>query len=582
MPFRPRQEPSLHNVLRFERFQPRATRWESLKSSFYNTRERTMLGGIYNRLVAPSMDEGPMLSPERANEIYPEIEEPFVRPVSRDFAHFVASRQRQKHALDMVVAAGPQDTLQTILNFGAAMGASMIDPVEIGVTSIGAGLIFKGLRSANLLQNATRRTELARAAMVNLAGASMVEPFLYRDARYFQETRTLEEAFTSVAASAIMGTFLDYSIGRIFSGPNPEAEISKALALSNLGKRYDSESFNSNLPAVKGYSNDITVREMPIAGQRRIGFDGDFGPNPNNPRGPEPSPQGGPQKRPDGKVNINEFRYDYAPMSDGPSFKRFYTVTSSSRGKIQGGRTPLMSLLLDEGLQFSDNPRRAALFTDTDMNTNTSIGSLREVRINEGNFIDADVPYQNLSRSVRKLLDSLGQGRDDVSLADALRSVKLRDASKIEANLRRIMEEEGIDGFYFTENQGGDRSNSLYLKDSSKFTEQKSYEVFKESPRAQKNKNQDIAEYMASERSDFYYSKEDTARYDDLSTEFKEEFDLAVPEGVTETRAEFDSLASRKDTPIEVKRAVEEAQMMQDELDSMPEILKSAFFCGKG
>jgi hypothetical protein len=584
--FRPVTAPTTNSLLRYSQITPQATRMESMKATWDLSVPRTLGGSIMEYMSAPSKSEGEMLGAEQANALYPDIEMPFTGPVSTAFAAHVANRQAYKRSMESIVGMGPDDFRQTLLNLGVGMGASMTDPVEVALTFTIAGGLARGLSTLNMLQSVTARQVFTRSALLNLTSATAIEPAIGFGQRYFQEERTTEDIFSSIAASAIMGTMLDmgtYGISRLLKGRQIEEDLTRSMMASELGKK--PSSFN-DAPTM----TDLTVqsrsdllnpsRDMVVyEGNdfKRIGYDGWDGPD-SGPTGPRDG--GGRSRTFSERRSLDSFQYNYAPISGGGRGASFFTMVSNS-GPIREGRTPLISLMFDRGIQLSDNPRNAAEFARTNAGGVTSVGNLREVRLNDANLVDADLPYQYQTPSARKLMDSLGRSADpDMTLSQALKDVSLSDGAKIQDNLLRIMKEENIDGFYFADGDSTNRGNSIFLRDETKFTEEANYQVYEQPSNANKDKFKKYAEDIASEKSDYYYSEETAARYEEASVDLKQDFEPMHKDVVADIDPEFESFKSREDLPNRVKKEIEEADQLALEADEIDKAIKAGLFCG--
>lgn len=571
MPFRPIQNPTLHNIARYNAITPQATRFESMQANWDLTIPQTLTGGFLDRMSAPDRDVGDMLSAEEANNLFPSIEKPFTRPVSRGFAEHVNLRQQHKQSMEFIAGSAPRGALQFMLDLGASMGATMTDPAEFAlsyVATAGIGAALRGASAANRIRQISERTKLLQIAAMNVGGAAVVEPFIAANANYFQEEYTVQQAFTSIAASAILGTAVEYGLGRALNPKRIQEDFMKAQAAAEMGKRPD--------VATRDVVPTMTVKQNIDPDQLRIGFDGDSNirSGTDQPFTQGPNPKG---------YTLNDFPYEFRPISSPSISKsRFFTVTRENRGPIRENSTPLMSILMDGGLQFSDNPRVAASFADTGTIQAKGVGSLREVNINSDKIFDADIPYAQQAPVIKRLMEALGRTTDEITLTEALKDISLRDSTKMQDYIMRIMRESDIEGFHFKDNVDGQDFNSVFLRDNKKVNEMKSYELRQEADPGYTSKAQKYQEDMASDRSNYYYS-DDTARaFDTADSKMKAEEAPSPREEVevTEVQANYDTLKVREDVGIKTKEAMKEVEQLEAELENMDSILKSAFFCG--
>lgn len=581
MPFRRFEGLSPGARRRFNQLRPTATRWESMQSSFSLT--DTVGGNLIDRYNAPSRDTGEMLDPDQANELFPDLEEPFNRPVSRQFAEYAAERNSEKQALQNIVKMGPQDASQTLLNLGSSMGATMVDPAELAITVAAFASGVGALRLAGFARGATKGAQVARIAAGNLAASATIEPILYNDAKYFQEERTAGEVFTSIAANAVLGTAMDVggeALMRAFSRRQGlDQDLGSALLASEMGK--DPGTVMKNMGEARpqlefqGYGAPTDFPRI----------DGPAGPRPDQPgpRGFGPNDPG-PRGR-DASFTLDDFPYTFREIQNGGVGQKFFTVTNKRRSKLKSGRTPLMGTMLDQGVHITDSPKNAVGYVDSGniSSPDGAVGSLREVLLQDGNIVDGDIAFKNASRDIQKLISSLGKDQPEMTLSQALRETKLKDAGKVQDNVLRIMKEEKIDGFHFKDTVDGESFNNVFLRDSATVTEQRAYKVKRKKSDPQYDSNmQKFKEDLASEKTDFGYDEATAQTARETSPEFKDEINSDIQRDINEVQGQYDRVKAREDFSPMAREIADEADALDAELESMPEVLREAAFCIRG
>lgn len=579
MPFRTNYGNTLRSMSMYSQLRPRSTRMDAARASFDLVTPRTMLGGFLSRQAAPDRDSGDMMSAQEANEMYPDIEEPFNSPVSRQFAAHANNRALHKRSLETVIQGAPDDMWQTVLNLGSSMGATMLDPVEFAVTTAAFATGVGALKMAGFARSTTGAARFAQAAAGNVAAAATVEPFIYNDAGYFQESRSVGEAFTSVAASAMVGTLFDFAFSKAGRALNDsgEADVMTSMALAEMGKE-------PTFALSRTVRNDIVAQGYgPARNNKQIGWDGAPRPEkgPDAP-GPDQGPLGRGKKPSNSGFTMDDFPYSFRDVVDGGRGQRFYTVTRSPKTTIKGGRTPLMSTLLDEGVQLTDSPKNALSYAQSSQKQDGVVGALREVILETGNTVNADIPFKDATRSLRKLISSLSKDTPDMTLSQALREVKLKDSSKVQQNLFRIMDEEKIDGFYFKDTAEGQTFNNMFIKDPKKFVEQKTYTVKQKKSPKTNAKVQRFKEDLASPKSDYGYRENIATAADNTSPDFQARKNPELESEFNDVSTQYDGLKQSKTLSRSAKEVMEDADMLEKELNDIPEAIKDAFFCSKG
>lgn len=218
-----------------------------------------------------SLDElensGELIEPEQLNKMFIDapLDEPFNRPMTEVQAVTIVERAKNRQRLAEKISRGPQDYLQTGMNFGAAAAASASDPIEFGAGMLlGAGAGWAA-RAGYLGTRTARMARLARANRLSPAqnlGIAFAEGFAGN------------LAAEGVIASANKQENLDYNMGDMLANaatgailfPGVRYGVNRSVSfVKNFGQRaaksFDSPMlgriFNDKKPIA-----DLHIRDM--------------------------------------------------------------------------------------------------------------------------------------------------------------------------------------------------------------------------------------------------------------------------------------------------------------------------------
>lgn len=109
-----------------------SSRWEGMKAAYGLTAE-TLWSGRSNQkdeLEAAKARGGKQISVGQFRELYPDVTPPST-PLLADVAAYRAKRFRETKAMERIASGAPGDGLQTALNVGASLAATVTDPREM-------------------------------------------------------------------------------------------------------------------------------------------------------------------------------------------------------------------------------------------------------------------------------------------------------------------------------------------------------------------------------------------------------------------------------------------------------------------
>lgn len=127
------------------------------------------------------------------------------------------ARKNEENRIASILDRGPDGFLAGAVEFGASLGGSMIDPLNVASAFIP---VYGQARYTALLANAAG--PLARAgvrarvgAVEGAVGAALIEPIVYGVAQYEQADYTMTDALESIAFGTIFGGGLHMGVGAL-------------------------------------------------------------------------------------------------------------------------------------------------------------------------------------------------------------------------------------------------------------------------------------------------------------------------------------------------------------------------------
>lgn len=249
------------------------------------------------------------LSPQRLNRMFPEVIDPFKRPMTLNAAKVVVERQKEKRKL--AIARQNSSTFAGIVGFGLSIPVHAFDPIDLGAGIVTGGILgvaMKGTRLAKIFGFAgksfsklTAGQQFRSSAITGTIGNIIVEPIAARAAQLENENYGLAQ----VVANSAMGGFgfagarflggkafgavgklsnnvkaklMKSSIGQVAEGksPNMEPLIREAAtpdAIYPPGRSYDYQKIDGT--AMKGRRFYIAANrsDPEFKSARRIGDD---------------------------------------------------------------------------------------------------------------------------------------------------------------------------------------------------------------------------------------------------------------------------------------------------------------------
>ena len=548
---------NLDNMAFDNAFQPETTRWESMRAS-YGIAAMSTLRGLFWNTGRPDRNSDQMLSANELNDFYPQLEKPFEGPVSREYAEYIIERDMERKRLQAIMQSGPGGASQWVLNTGAAFGASMVDPFEVGASMLGGGLLRMGVqayragRVASLLSgtgaNLTRTQQVQRAAAYNLAGSAAVEPMLFVGAKQMHEERTIGDAIVSTLASTIMGTALEMSfrvggdVMRDFSNGQFGVKMKTKLGLATQGRDINLDAPRSPIDA-----QQIVLRQ---------GAD-----------------------RPSIEVSNLERGSVLRDARGLTASGSFYGLTTSLQSPNARSRELGFSsgeTFLSNASHFHSDPSLSLRGVNMDQKK-TFLQGLERADISQARLVDADVPMGQQNPIVRAIMKEMGAKKNQ-TFRQALDDVPMRDQNRIEQMIEEQFRKGNLDGFVTRTDGPNGVSESVTVFNQDRISSQETYGIPTQDSFLQLSQRQ-IRESLENPENQAFYDKQGQDTLNELPPIPRPDNQRPLNDvGVDE--ATIQEFSTREDLAPEVRESLREYESIKELQEKSDVLMKSAIHCG--
>lgn len=329
----------------------------------------------YQAFKRSQMGEGePLLSPKELNNRYPNVEVPFNEPLPDSVARDISDKQAFKQYLGNVVAHGPQNVPQKLLNFAAGTAPALIDPIFLGTGALTGGAAE--LAGVGGMITAGEGAGLAETALKGAAhaGASMLAPEALSGvlANQAHEDYSLKDYLENVGGAALFA-------GALHTLP-PAVRFLKGT----LGGKPD---MMAETAATSQLLRGKNVEVSPLVSQMTGEMDGGVNPGPEF-HSPLPP-------------------YEYKPLDTSqPVTGKFYHGSERSLGGLSEVDHPVLEHDLGPGLYLTDNPQVANGVAARGLAE--APGKVIEAELRGAKLLDLEQPLPKDAH--RALTDTLDQG----------------------------------------------------------------------------------------------------------------------------------------------------------------------------
>ena len=196
---------------------------EVAAATFEQTLTRNPVASLFRageQLYADYVEESPLLDPETARK---RVEQEGVKltipedGIKENVLNLLIERKNEENRLTSIISRGPSDFSTGLASFGASLGASILDPLNIASAFVP---VYGQARYTAMLANAG--SAVARAgvrarvgAVEGLAGAAILEPIVYLTAQYEQADYNMTDSLEALAFGTIFGGGLHMGVGAL-------------------------------------------------------------------------------------------------------------------------------------------------------------------------------------------------------------------------------------------------------------------------------------------------------------------------------------------------------------------------------
>lgn len=403
LPFNPLEE----DRLALENLEPQYTHGESIAASFDLAMQDTFVMSLARN---NSLDElknrgGTLLTPEKANEMYPGLPVPFREEIHPFAAQEIYDRHQERQDLERRIRNGPDTFGMGIARFGAGIVAHIMDPVETGLSFLGGFAVRAALPG---IAAAGRATQIGTDIGVNLV-ENVISENLVRDAAIDeQQEYDAVDFMTNVGVGA-------------FAFPLLGEGVRQAARGARFANGKVSEFFSGKSPEVQAKAVEMTINRMqdgklPDVGtlKKAVIAENDF--------------------KPDDGIAIGGKAYEFNDAYGVPKAGKTYYVPVKDAGDLSSAVGITDSV--GKGIQATDNPELANGILNSSLGD--AGGTVREVKLNSNEIIDfrdtvpskvrvdgVDLEGKTIGESIELIKEGIADGRvKEDALEDFTRGIE--------------------------------------------------------------------------------------------------------------------------------------------------------------
>lgn len=404
--------------------------YQELGSSIQQSIHDMPIGHLWRYFtVQDKNQDGPKLSPEQLNEMYPEVDKPFESPMTKSAAQYISDQAQERHRLQYMMEQGPHGIGLGIAKFAGGLVPSMLDPIFMAGTLATGGLFGAAAKAGyglGVLGTERGAAALASHAIEGAVTMGAMEPINFADANAERDNYTLADSVANVGMGTVYGVGLGL-LGKGLKGAwkyfrgSPEAE---AIATKT---------------AVAQAASDRKIDIMPIIDQQLRETSGEVHPDYSSPELHSPGPL--PEK-----------------LSERP----LYVGSPDGARDFKNAEKPKLEMDLGHGITTTDSPAVANGHASRLMSEGD--GQVFKLSAQDSNLIDLEKPLPNEARQAfqealgttqgdqaAKFLDE-SSGREVIEhINDAVEEGHLPEETLSDIN--RDLKGQGFDGYSLEGNQ---------------------------------------------------------------------------------------------------------------------------------
>ena len=196
---------------------------EAVGASFLQTFQRNPVASLFvdaEQLYSDYVEQSPVIDAETARKRVEQEGLKLTIPddgIKENVLNILMKNKYEENRIKGIIERGPDGFLTGLATFGASIGASLLDPINIAAAFVP---VYGQARYTSLLANASgaigRAGVRARVGAVEgFVGAALVEPIVYASAQYQQADYTMTESLEALAFGTIFGGGLHMGVGAL-------------------------------------------------------------------------------------------------------------------------------------------------------------------------------------------------------------------------------------------------------------------------------------------------------------------------------------------------------------------------------
>ena len=252
---------------------------EVAAATFEQTLRRSPVASLFRageQLYADYVEESPLLDPETARK---RVEQEGVKltipddGIKENVLNILIQRKNEENRLQGIIERGPDGFLTSAAAFGASIGASLLDPINVASAFVP---VYGQVRYTALLNNAVgglgRAGVRARVGAIEGAvGAALVEPIVYGVAQYEQADYGMVDSLEALAFGTIFGGGLHMGVGALGDAFRRTGSTLTAQPQGNVGKILNSLEPETRVDVMRGAIGQVlSGRQIDIDARLRM------------------------------------------------------------------------------------------------------------------------------------------------------------------------------------------------------------------------------------------------------------------------------------------------------------------------
>ena len=171
----------------------------------------------------------------------------FDAPVSDSYARGMMETKVKEMRNQQILDKGQKGFIAETAKFGAGLGASIIDPINIATTFIPTGRVFSAVGLSKLAGSKTLGATVTKGAVSGSVGAAIVEPLPLYSAKKYQLDYDMTDSLMNIVFGGVIGGGV-HGIGHFFSGRAETRAVDSALKSLTFDEQKNV--FTKNLDAI--------------------------------------------------------------------------------------------------------------------------------------------------------------------------------------------------------------------------------------------------------------------------------------------------------------------------------------------